>query len=323
MAIKTKWIRLDGYKDQIANYEFVLESADFDGRRVMVELHNKRHQDYAIMEDCEYKLYINGDLVDEDTGAPGGFGYGRTVTLSGEASIGDDYRYEFYSPYWHGDAINIDNWQGYLSFTGKVPEVEASINRASASPSPPIIEDIERGDLEVRYDVTNNSPFGTIYMDLSSSGPNGNIATEEVTLNVGSGSTDKVSISVGDIYTRNDTYQWDNGTYSFCLGETCANMDIVKGSSILDVDGIRLEPNMPAENENWNLAIDLSNNTSREINNVDVGVEIAGADSIADGSITTSVKPGYSKTVRISKPDIASVLGTDEVTKGDYTVCVS
>lgn len=323
MAIETKWIRLYNDPFGTVNYEFVLEDVSFSGRVVRVELYNERHGDAAIMEDCDYKLYINGSVVDEDVGSPKGFGHGNTFTLSGQASAGDSWRYEFYSPYWHSKATNIDDWGGYLEFSGEVPEVEASVSGASVSPSPPIVEDIKRDGIDVTYTVSNRSPFNTVYMDLSSYGPGGEITTEEVEVNVSSGGSGDASVDIGTIYDNNTGYKWSEGSYSFCLGDTCANVDVKEGSSVIDFDGIYTKPEVPHEGDDWSVAIDLSNRTGRDISNVDVSIEVAGKDSIATGSINVSVNAGETKTVEVPKEEIKSILGINKITRGDYTVCLS
>lgn len=318
MPVDSEWVYLDNDPFGTASYEFVIERVDSDGKNARVELYNERTGTAAFMEDCDYELYINGRKVDSDTGSP--TGRGSTFTLSGPASPGDTWEYVFYSPYWH-DTARREDWDGYIRFSGEVPEIEASSGDVSTSPSPPIMEDLYREGFSIEYSVSNNSMFDTIYPTVSAVGPNGTIMNRRVEAKVPSGESGKVSINVKDIHDQL-SYEWSTGDYEFCMLGSCATFTLDEGQTALDVDRIYTDPDQPKQNIEWDLVFGIANRTSRDILDVNMDVQIAGASTVENGTIKVSVSKDRSKKFKMSRTDVSELLGITQVPSGDYTVCL-
>lgn len=213
MTEQTQWVRIEGYKDQIANYEFGIEKVEYDGETLTVSLLNSRKQDYAIMEDCEYKLYVGGELVDETTGSP--FGYDQHQTeLSGKAKPGEEWRYEFYSPFWHDDAVNIDNWDGYLNFEGEIPKAKVDIAEVWSDKNLP-----EKGeDWKVFAKVGNSSGFKVkdINVSLIITGMD-KMHEGNMSVDIGEGETKTLELTSGEIRKMLGVNELGIGGYSVCF----------------------------------------------------------------------------------------------------------
>ncbi len=197
MSSETEYVMISGYENETTTYEFQLQNLEYDGSEVSVDFLNVRHGDSAIMEQCEYNLYIGGELVDQKTGSP--FGHeGYIRELSGPASGGEDLTLEFYSPYWHDDATNIDGWDGYITFETTVPELSSFINiiRIDGPQSPRQMEDWEFY-VDVRNTSSNN--INGVGVEITVSNSYDNTATETVNTDIGSSSTKSIKVTANDI----------------------------------------------------------------------------------------------------------------------------
>lgn len=215
MAIDTKYVRIEGYKDNITNYEFRLEDIKFDGNNVSATLVAIRHQDSAYMSDCEQRLYINGKLVDESTGSPFSAPHGSSFELSGPASGGEELIYEFYSPYWHGDAVNIDNWEGYVRFETKVPEISTLVNiKGIDKPKEPRQNEQWKFDILVENTTGNKLTGIDILVEVADESGNSSSEVQEVDLEANTTTT--LRLWSGDIKSMLNVAKLERGNLEVC-----------------------------------------------------------------------------------------------------------